>query len=256
MNRFVSVTDLRKKLLSGQASVGTWMQIPNASVAEILGSMNFDWVTVDLEHGAFSIERLPDIFRAIELGNTLPFARLSSGNAVECKRVLDAGAAGVIVPMISSAEQMESVISSCQWPPTGTRGVGFSRANLFGRRFEDFKKEASAPFIVAMIESKEGLEHLDEIVTCKGLDAILLGPYDLSASLGVLGEFDAYEFTEALSRVKEVCEGKNIPVGIHVVEASVPQLQNRISEGYKFVAYSIDTVMLLTSANIPLGEFL
>ena len=138
MNRFEAIINIRKKLDNGGCSIGSWMQIPHASIAEIMGQAGYEWVAVDLEHGAISIHQLPDLFRALELGNTLPLVRLAQGHSKDCKQALDAGAGGVIVPMVESAEQLIMVRDACCWPPTGNRGVGYSRANLFGKNFDEY----------------------------------------------------------------------------------------------------------------------
>ena len=135
MNRREMISDIRAGLRAGRPSIGSWMQIPHASIAEIMGQAGYDWVAIDMEHGSVSHAQLPDIFRALELGNTLPLVRLVEGTTKECKQALDAGAGGVIVPMVKTAEQLNQVRSFCCWPPTGIRGVGYSRANLFGKYF-------------------------------------------------------------------------------------------------------------------------
>jgi len=131
MNRLEKIRLIRQSLHENKPSVGSWMQIPHASVAEIMGQAGYDWVAVDMEHGAIGVHQLPDLFRALELGGTLPLARLAQSQTKDCKQALDAGAGGVIVPMVESAEQLMQVRDACRWPPAGTRGVGFSRANLF-----------------------------------------------------------------------------------------------------------------------------
>ena len=106
-----------------------------------MGQAGYDWVAVDMEHGSFGVHQLPGLFRALELGGTLPLARLAQRQTKDCKQVLDAGAGGVIAPMIESASQLEQVRNACRWPPAGLRGVGFSRANLFGKQFESYREE-------------------------------------------------------------------------------------------------------------------
>ena len=138
MNRLQGIEEIRQKLSSGTYSLGSWMQIPNSSIAEIMGQSGYDWVAVDLEHGSISVNQLPDIFRALELGNTLPLVRLAEAQAKDCKQALDAGASGVIVPMVENSKQLEFIRDYCRWPPSGKRGVGFSRANLFGKFFIDY----------------------------------------------------------------------------------------------------------------------
>ncbi len=136
---------IRNKLQNHQVSIGTWQQIPNASISEILGQAGYDWVAVDMEHGSISVDQLPNLFRAIELGDTLSLARIAESKPKDCKQALDAGAGGIIAPMIESAEQLMMVRNACCWPPGGSRGVGFSRANLFGKNFDVYNKEAQSP---------------------------------------------------------------------------------------------------------------
>ena len=145
MNRFNNIQNIRQKLQTGMCSIGTWQQIPHASISEILGQAGYDWVAVDMEHGSVNVNQLPDLFRAIDLGDTLPLARIAESKSKDCKQALDAGAGGVIVPMIESVEQLEIVLEACCWPPTGKRGVGFSRANFFRKNFTQYVEEAQMP---------------------------------------------------------------------------------------------------------------
>jgi 2-dehydro-3-deoxyglucarate aldolase len=248
LNRLEAIKHIRAKLRGDRPSVGSWMQIPHASVAEIMGQSGYDWVAVDMEHGAIGAHQLPDLFRALELGGTLPLVRVARGDITDCKLALDAGAGGVICPMVESAAQLEAVRSACQWPPAGTRGVGFSRANLFGARFEEYREEAQAPLLIAMIEHVRAIDDLEAILDVAGLDALLVGPYDLSASMGRTARFDDPQFTAAIRRVLDSARAHGVACGIHVVAPSEAQLQQRIDEGYRFLAYSIDAVLLRHAA--------
>lgn len=251
MNKFESINRIRASLKNG-CSIGGWMQIPHPSVAEIMGHSGYDWVAIDLEHGSIGVSRLPDLFRSLELGDTLPLVRLADGSKKDCKSALDAGAGGVIVPMVENASQIKEIINSCCWPPTGNRGVGFSRANLFGKNFDSYFKEAQAPLIIAMIESIGAVDNLKDILKVEGLDAILIGPYDLSASIGMTGKFEKQEFIELINRIKKTAKSQNIACGIHVVEPSEHMLELRIKEGYSFIPYSLDAVFLNHAAKKPL----
>lgn len=251
MDRLKKIEKIRKDLNNGLVSIGSWIQIPHSSIAEIMGMAGYDWVAVDLEHGSISINQLPDLFRSLELGNTLPLVRLSNGSAKNCKQALDAGAGGVIVPMVEKADDLRLIRKSCCWPPSGTRGVGFSRANLFGKHFDLYSKEAQSPILVAMIENLNAVDNLEEILGVEGLDAILIGPYDLSASMGLTAKFNDPDFLNILNKIISLSSIANIPCGIHVVEPSIENLKLRIEEGYKFIAYSIDSVFLNSSALRP-----
>lgn len=254
MNRMEKIRAIRDGLRSGKTSIGSWMQIPHASVAEIMGQAGYEWVAVDMEHGAVGAHQLPDLFRALELGGTLPLTRIAQGAPKDCKQALDAGAGGIIVPMIESAEQLIKVRDACLWPPAGKRGVGFSRANLFGKHFDSYAEEAQVPLLVAMIEHAAAVDDLPAILAVEGLDAILVGPYDLSASMGMTGAFDRPEFMAVIERILAACNSHGIPCGMHVVMPDAAMLQMRIDQGYRFIAYSIDAVFLRDSANCPLSR--
>jgi len=244
MNRQTSIQEIRARLCSGGYSIGSWMQIPHPSIAEIMGQAGYDWVAVDMEHGSVGVNQLPDLFRALELGNTLPLARIAQGHPKDCKQALDAGAGGIIVPMIESAEQLMAIRDACRWPPAGTRGVGFSRSNLFGKHFEVYREEAQTPLLVAMIEHHHAVAKLVDILEVDGLDAILIGPYDLSASMDLTAQFDHPDFCAVMEKIRALAVAKAIPAGVHVIAPSQEQLQQRLSEGYRFLSYSIDAVML------------
>jgi len=252
MNRLKEIQQIREKLKNGGCSIGSWMQIPNGSVAEIMGQAGYDWVAVDMEHGAISAHQLPGLFRALELGGTLPLARVAQAETKDCKQVLDAGAGGVIVPMVESAVQLESVRDAVRWPPAGKRGVAFSRANLFGKNFYQYNAEAQQPLLVAMIEHINAIINLDDILQVEGLDAILIGPYDLSASIGLTAKFNHSDFIDIMKRIKESSNKVNIPCGVHIVTPSTNEIQEKIRSGYRFIAYSIDAVFLNHNSENPI----
>ena len=249
--RFEKIKFIRKKLQNNQVSIGTWQQIPHSSISEILGQSGYDWVAVDMEHGSVSVAQLPDLFRGIELGGTLPLARIAESIPKDCKQASDAGAGGIIAPMIKSAEQLTMVRNACCWPPVGTRGVGFSRANLFGKNFDSYKKEAQSPLLIAQIEHINAVNNLEEILQVDGLDAIIVGPYDLSASMGITGKFDTREFIEVMDSIINRCKKFNVPCGDHVVQPDRKLLDSRIDQGYRFIAYCTDGVFLFNSSTNP-----
>ena len=242
---------IRNKLENNQVSIGTWQQIPHASISEILGQAGYDWVAVDMEHGSISVNQLPDLFRAIELGGTLPLARIAESTPKDCKQALDAGAGGIIAPMIENAEQLKMVRNACCWPPVGTRGVGFSRANLFGKNFESYKKEAQSPLLIAQIEHINAVNNLDKILQVDGLNAIIVGPYDLSASIGLTGQFEHKKMAALMKKIINLCKKHNVPFGDHIVEPDLKLLNRRIKDGFRFIAYGTDGVFLYKGSNVP-----
>jgi 2-dehydro-3-deoxyglucarate aldolase len=240
---------LRQKLKAGEPSIGSWMQLADSNVAELMGAAGYDWVAVDLEHGRYAENQLPDIFRALVSGGTLPFARLGQVSAYTVKAALEAGAQGLIFPMVESAEQVRQAVSWALYPPKGSRGVGYSRANLFGKEFEAYRE--FSPFMVAQIEHKDAARDIEAILAVEGLDAIMIGPYDLSASMGLTGQFDHPDFKALLNGVVAACAKYKIPAGQHVVVPDPGRLEGTLAEGYRFVAYCTDAIFLWTSASRP-----
>ena len=243
---------IRNKLQAGKPSIGSWLQIPDSSIAEIMGQAGYDWITIDLEHGSISVHQLPDIFRAIQLGDTLPLARIANPHPDECKQVLDAGAGGIIIPMVENAKQVVNIREACCWPPVGNRGVGFSRANLFGKYFNEYQEEAQSPLLIAQIEHINAVNNLKEILQVEGLDAIIVGPYDLSASMGMTAQFDNKIFKQTLDKIKELCVEYNFPCGYHVVEPIPEKVNSCIEEGYRFIAYCSDGIFFNNIVKCPI----
>lgn len=246
LNNLNKITQIRKKLASKKVSVGTWMQIASPDIAEILSNSGFDWITIDMEHGNFDNGEIVNIFRAIELGNAAPLVRVQNSDINKIKHVLDCGAAGIIIPNVENASQLQKCINNCNWPPEGERGVGFSRANLFGANFEKYKDNKIKPLVIAIIESKTGYENLNEILNVDNLDGIFIGPYDLSASLNTLGKFNSIKFKNVILNIKKLCKLKKIPCGIHVVEPNFKKLKQNIKT-FQFVAYSTDAQFIIDS---------
>ena len=245
------LSEVRDRISAGSVSLGSWIQIPDSTVAELVGAAGYDWVAVDMEHGAIGWRELPDLFRGIERGGTLPLVRVAEPRAIECRRALDAGAGGVIIPMVDSASLLSELVAACRWPPLGKRGVGYARFNGFGARFDVASPLVTAPLVVAMIETAVGLSNLQEILEVGGLDAIMIGPYDLSGSLGHPGDFGSIAYAKAIETIIETCHSAGMAYGIHVVEPSVSDLQRRVNEGFTFIAYSVDSVFLRVAAARP-----
>lgn len=253
-NRLSLIISVRNKMKAGDATIGSWMQIPSTSVAEIMGDAGYDWVAIDLEHGSMSTCQLPDLFRALELGGTLPIVRLAHGHLKDAKDALDAGAGGIIIPMIESPEQLHSIIQHSCWPPDGIRGVGFSRANLYGKYFDDYREEARNPLIIAQIEHIKAVNNIEAILQVPRLDAIIIGPYDLSASMNLTAQFSHPDFIAALETILKACKRLKKASGVHLVSPNSTELEKRISEGYQFIAYSIDSVFMNKAVANPLNK--
>ena len=247
-------SEIRNKLKNKMPSVGTWMQLPDQSVAEIMGNAGYDWVAVDMEHGAFSKNNLPGLFMAIASGGTAPFARIPKTDSVYIKEALDSGADGVIFPMIETAEQLGNGIKNTLYPPSGDRGIGFCRGNMFGKNFKNYFENTDNPIVIAQIEHKRAVDNIDSILSVKGLDAIMIGPYDLSGSMDITGEFKNPKFVEILKTIFNKALIHNVAMGVHIVEPLEQELETKIEEGYQFIAYGIDALFLHKSSENPISR--
>ena len=174
--------------------------------------------------------------------------KLTANDPNQIKRVLDAGAHGIIVPMINTCDQARAAVEATQYPPKGTRGVGLSRAQGYGAAFDQYKEwQCNGITVVVQIESVKAMEQL-EIFRVEGVDAYMVGPYDLSNSLGIPGQFKNKKFTSLLEKINNIGVEMNCPAGIHVVEPNEEQLKMAINEGYRFIAHSVDFRMLDVTA--------
>lgn len=251
ISKYELTKTLRQKIKNHEVTIGSWLQSPDPESAEIMSFSGYDWLVIDTEHGSISHNQIPNICRAIELSGTLPLVRVFDGSEKEVRRALDAGAAGVIIPNVSSLDQLAKTIEICLWPPGGRRGVGYCRANLYGGFFHEYEEISQEPLVIAMIESKDGLENIEEIVKSPSVDALFIGPYDLSASLGITAEFSSVIFKQSINTIIDTCKAFGKPVGIHIVSPSVEELRKAIADGFTFVAYSIDTVFLRAASKKP-----
>ena len=236
--------------MSTTALVGTWLSIANESIAEIMAISGFDFVTVDLEHSSIELTLTEKLIRSIEGAGSRPFVRVSYNNASQIARVMDMGAHGIIVPNINSKEDVLKAKAAMLYPPLGSRGVGLSRAQSYGQDFEkNYKWCNENSYFFIQIENIKALDHLDDIFSTPGIDAYMLGPYDLSASMGIPGQFENSEFKAAISKIQEVAKKYNLPAGYHQVDPDVEKLSDFMQEGYKLLVYSVDFRILEKNAS-------
>ena len=254
--------EIRARLKRGEATVGAWLQLPSPDVAEIIGRSGYAWAAADMEHGAITRADLPGLFRALELGGTAPFARLLFADRERIKEALDSGARGLIFPMIESRAQLDEAIAQALYPGgsgpfIGRRGVGFARANGYGLRLAEHLAENGPGrniVLVAQIEHIKALNEIEAIFSHPRLDAYMVGPYDLSASLGRPGNFDDPEFQAILKRLAETAQICGLARGIHQVEPDPAALKSKVAEGYSFLAYGTDALFLARAAVNPCPE--
>ena len=232
---------LKKSLKNKGLTVGSWITIGHPSVIEILSNAGFDWLTIDMEHNSIDPSMMQTLISTIQSKDIAALVRVSKNEEVPIKHALDAGADGIIVPMINNENDAKKAVEYAKYPPNGRRGVGLSRAQNYGASFNDYKEWVNENLVViAQIEHIDGVNNLDKIISTKGIDAIIVGPYDLSGSLGFPGEFDREDVKKALTKVKEICLEKKFPMGYHVVEPDVELVNSKILEGYTFMAFSTD----------------
>lgn len=236
---------LKDLLVSRQLTIGSWITLTHPGIAEIMAHAGFDWIVVDLEHSVITIREAEELIRVISLCGVTPLVRLTSNDPNQIKRVMDAGSHGIIVPMVNSRKEAEVAVSAMYYPVRGRRGVGLARAQGYGARFKEYLKWLSEEAVVIVqIEHIEAVENIEEIFSVKGVDGYMIGPYDLSGSLGVPGEFEHPKVLEAFKRIKQVATKMKKPGGVHVIEPNPDELQKRIQEGFKFLAYSLDVRIL------------
>jgi 2-dehydro-3-deoxyglucarate aldolase len=235
--------DLKQRLAAGEATVGAWSTFTGSAVAECMAAAGFDWLAVDMEHGPASVDDARAAFLAAERHGCVPLARLPSADPYLARRLLDQGAHGLIIPVVERAADFASFLDHCLYPPHGRRGVGLSRCNDWGTTFRPYLT-GFAPVIVPQIESVAGVEAAAAIAAIPQVDALFLGPYDLSASLGASGEFTTPAFKSAIETVRKACGGAGKALGIHQVEPDPAQLQARKDEGFRFIAYGTDAIAL------------
>lgn len=240
---------LKSKLQRLELTVGSWLSIGNPTTAEIMSRAGFEWLVVDLEHTAISIDVACEMIRIIDLCGVTPLVRLTSNDANQIKRVMDAGARGILVPMVCRTEDAARAVAATRYAPKGTRGVGLARAQGYGATFADYLAwQSDGPVVIVQIEHISAVDQLDEILSVPGLDGLIIGPYDLSCSMGIPGRFEDPDFLNVMDRIRSTAKTRAFPAGLHIVEPDPAKMQKAVSEGYTFIAYSVDMRMLDVSA--------
>lgn len=239
-------SEFKSRLKAGELLCGSMVTLATPAVAEILSESGFDWLFVDAEHGALETSDVQGILQAV--GRTTPcLVRVPETTETHIKRVMDLGAAGVIAPMVNTARHAEQVVRFAKYAPLGNRGVGLARAHGYGLRFNEYMQAANdETVVVVQAEHIDAVNNIESIVKVPGIDAVFVGPYDLSASLGKMGQIDDPEVTDAIERVTAVCQAAGMPLGFFGVSASA--VQPYIERGYNLVVAGVDTLMLGTGA--------
>ena len=241
---------LKTALNRNKLTIGSWITMPSTGIAEILCRSGLDWLTIDLEHSVISLGEAEQLIRVIDLSGVAPLIRLTSHDANQIKRVLDSGAHGLIVPNVKNAAEVDEIKRAAYYPPAGERGVGLARAQGYGDNFGGhWKWLESNLVIIVQIENVEAVNNIRDILAHDTVDGLIIGPFDLSASMGIPGEFQHPDFLSALSKIKATADELNKPMGIHIIEPDQEQLRQRIASGYRFIAYSLDFEMIRVGVN-------
>ncbi len=244
--------DFRKRLQAQETLIGTMVTLPVPSIAEILAELGFDWLFVDGEHGPLETREILAILQAV--GDRIAcLVRVPGSEEAPIKKALDLGAEGIIVPQVNTAEQAARVVQYARYAPVGSRGVGLARAHGYGLRFQDYLEKANERVtVIVQAEHVQAVENMESIVKVEGIDAVLLGPYDLSASLGRMGRIDDPAVIEAIDQVTRTCQAAGIPLGYFGVSAQA--VRPYIERGYSLIAAGVDTLMIAGAARQLLKE--
>lgn len=238
---------LKERLTRSELTIGSWITLGHPAIAEIMASAGFDWLVLDMEHSVMELSEAQTIIQVLDKQQCPAIVRLTSNHPDQIKRVMDAGATGVMIPMIKSAEDAKAAVSSVYYPPQGQRGVGLARAQGYGACFQEYRQWLiENAVIVVMIEHIKAVEQIDSILAVPGVDAYIIGPYDLSGSMGMPGELDHPQVQDAIKHVLDAGKRLQKPGGIHVIEPDSAALQQRIRSGFSFLGYSLDIRILDT----------
>lgn len=247
---------IKEEIESRNHPLGTWISIGHPTVAEAAAQLDLDFVLVDMEHTTMGLETIESLSRGVDAapGETDVVVRVPWNDPVRLKRVIDIGVAGVMVPMIDTAEEAQQLVRSIRYPPEGIRGIAGSRATGFGQNFEEYVTNANGSILtIAQIETEAGLENAEEIAAVDGIDALFVGPADLSGALGLFAEWDAPEFAEAVDSIIEAGHVADVPVGTLTVDPD--GIDERVKQGFDFLIAGKDVSLLMNSIDEAIDQY-
>jgi 4-hydroxy-2-oxoheptanedioate aldolase len=240
------------KWRAGQQTIGGWLSLANTHTAELLANAGFDWLCIDLQHGLLDYQDLLHMLPAISTTATTPLVRVAGNDPREIMKVLDAGALGVIVPLVNNRAEAAAAIAACRYPPRGIRSFGPVRAALYGGR--GYAAEANDQIAcIVMIETHEGITNLEEIVTTPDLGGVYIGPSDLALALGLppLGDTDEPRHVETVTTILAHCKRHRVPAGIHT--SSLEYARRRLAMGFDFVTLGSDAGFMMSAVTRELA---
>lgn len=235
-----------------EQTIGCWLSIANTYTAEAISKLGFDWVCIDLQHGIIDYTDVANMLPAISTSDATPIVRVPWNEPYEIMKVLDAGAYGVIVPMVNNREEAAQAVAACRYPPLGNRSFGPIRAALYGGR--GYPVEANDQIAcIAMIETQDGVTNLEEIVTTPGLNGIYIGPADLALSMGLpaYGDQPQPEHLEVVKRILACCKQHKVAAGIHT--SSLAYTQKYLELGFNFVTMGSESGHMMAAASKDLA---
>ncbi|HEX9012627.1 MAG TPA: aldolase/citrate lyase family protein [Anaerolineaceae bacterium] len=246
-------SSLRERLARGDTLLGTLVTLPSPESAEILAAAGFDWLFIDLEHSAMSPRDAQAILQGVGK-RAACLLRVPLNDEIWIKKALDTGAEGVIIPLVKTAAEAEQAVRLSKYPNQGARSIGYGRAHGYGLALQDYLDRANEDTaVVVQVEHIEAVRNLDAILHVDGLDALFIGPYDLSASMGHLGEINHPEVLEAVEKVRAACLGCSMPLGI--LATSSLQAKAYAEQGYRLIACSADALLLGNAARAVVKDF-
>ena len=239
---------LKARLAASQdPCFGTWISLSSSVAVDALRGLGFEWFMIDTEHSPVNPETLAAMVAILGTGNPTPLVRVGDVNQYLIKQALDAGAQGILVPLVNTAKQAEAVVSFAKYPPAGVRGAASAAASRFGQDLAAYLRSANAETLVGVqIETQEALDHLEEIASVPGVDILFVGPQDLTLNLGLMDDRKNPKVREAMRKVVEACQRHGKVPGTLVIDAD--EKQAAVDIGFRFISLSSDVRFLLTGA--------
>ena len=226
-------------------TIGSWLTLGHNSIVEIMADSGFDWLCIDLEHSVIDFYEAQQMILTIQSKGLKAFVRVGHNDNTIIKRILDAGADGIIVPMVNTKSDAIKAINSVKYPPIGKRGVGLARAQGYGFNFENYKNfYANEIKLIVQIEHIDAINNLEDILSLDHIDGTFIGPYDLSGSMGKPGKYDDDDVVEVLKKYEKICSKHNKLKGVHVIQPNFELVLDKLNKGYDFIAFSLDTLFL------------
>ena len=237
--------NLRNKLQSRELVFGSWVSFAHPSITEIFSSRNFDFLAIDMEHTTISLEQAQRIIAASQANGVPCLPRPVSHSNDWIKPLLDSGANGIIAPLVSTEIQNIDLANKIKFPPLGSRSFGVNRAHGYGKNFTSYVENWNSESIyIAQIENKEAVRNIEPILKSNDLDAVMIGPYDMSGSLGVPGETQHPLVLEAEKVVIDACQKAGKSCGTQIADFNQSNVETALAKGYTFVIASSDLFIL------------